>query len=640
MHHRNDIEALRALAVSVVLVFHALPALLPGGFLGVDIFFVVSGYLITLLLITEHARTGQVSWKRFYTRRIKRLGPALAVTIVGVLGWGWFTLLPDDYAAAARTGAAAALGLGNVELGWSLDYFADDIGRNPFGHTWSLGVEEQFYFLWPMLVWWALRRGGWVLRGLAGALTVAGLAWAAHVHAADPAWAYFRPDARVWELAAGAWLAAHHAHAPPKRSWSVLWCVLPLAILCVSFVAWDKGYAHPGWGTVPAILATVALLDIGARLRAFRAPSFVASPVLFLGRISYALYLVHWPVFVFWTLEMGRAFTFWEAVAAMGLSVALAWCLHVCVENPVRTGKAPTVVGPAVLALGLAAVSSVSLLVWAKEGAPQRVGEQVRAAEVYIHPYHTLSRSCHLDTNVLDKAVPCVLASGGVVQGAPTWAVFGDSHATALMSGLMEMPGVEPFLALGVSGCPPALGPETRPGRDCPAFTRFAFAQLEQHPSIKVVAIHMRWAYYGVDTEARLVGSDGSLSGEQVLARIGTVADMLKDKGYTVVWVGPVPEQAQHVPKAVAARLWYSDTNPVVGVDMADFQTRQALVNGWLRDRPEAVVWPEIALCAEGWCSAVGPQGEPLYFDDDHLSVAGATPVAADLWRTVSPLLP
>jgi peptidoglycan/LPS O-acetylase OafA/YrhL len=638
MHHRSDIEALRALAVAVVLVYHAFPTALPGGFLGVDVFFVVSGYLITLLLATEHAKTGHVSWRRFYTRRVRRLGPALAVTIVATLIWGWFTMLPADYAAAARTAAAAALGFANIELGWSLDYFAADAGRNPLGHTWSLGVEEQFYFVWPLLVWWALRRGGRTLRWLGGYLAVVGLFWAIHVHASDPAWAYFRPDARVWELAAGAWLAAHHAYAPPRRSWSWMWCAPAVIVLCASFIGWDTAYAHPGWATVPTILATVFVLHVGATVRAVRVPSACAAPVLFLGRISYALYLVHWPVFVFWTLDLGRAFTRWEGLAAMGVAIGLAWLLHVCVENPIRYGKAPSVFGPLVVVTALAAVSSTAFWVAVKDGFPGRVGADVRAAEVYSHPYHTLSRACHFEATALTKE-PCVLASGGVSVDMPTWAVLGDSHATALISGLMEIPGVEPFLALGVSGCPPTLGPETRPNRDCSAFMRFALTQLEQHPTIRAVAIHTRWTYYGMDSVARLTGPSGPLSNEQVFARVAEVADTLQDRGYKVVLVGPVPEHDVHVPKVLAARLWYGDPHPVLGVGRSLVDARHAAFVQWTRSRSEQVVWPWSSLCTATWCSAVSPEGRPLYFDDDHLTVLGAVPMASELWEVVRPLL-
>lgn len=641
MHHRNDIEALRALAVSVVLVFHALPAMLPGGFLGVDIFFVVSGYLITLLLITEHTRTGQVSWKRFYTRRIKRLGPALAVTIVGVLVWGWFVLLPNDYAAAARTGAAAALGFANVELGWSLDYFADDIGRNPFGHTWSLGVEEQFYFLWPLMVWCALRRDGWVLRVLAGALTMLGFTWAVHAHAADPAWAYFRPDARVWELAAGAWLATRHAHAPPQRSWSVWWCVPPLVVLCASFLAWDKGYAHPGWGTVPTILATVALLDIGARLRGFSAPSFLASPVLFLGRISYALYLVHWPVFVFWTLDLGRAFTMAEALAAMGVAIGLAWLLHVCVENPIRHGKAPSVLGPLMVASGLLALSSAALFVVMKDGFPYRVGPDVRAAEVYSHPYRTLSRGCHFSPRAFDEG-GCVLAAGGESVFPPTWAVLGDSHATSLVSGLLDTPGVDPFLALGFSGCPMTFGPDpdNYAVSGCLDFTRFALAELGKHPSVRVVVVHIRWSYYIWDMDSRSGRFRGDVPMKDVLRDVDRVVEMLKGKGYEVILVGPVPEQARDVPKALAERLWYGGDIKPWGVARSEFEDRQSLFKEWAKTRTEPIVWPEDVLCSPVLCAAISQDKEPLYFDDDHLSVPGASRVASILWQTVKTFLP
>jgi peptidoglycan/LPS O-acetylase OafA/YrhL len=638
MDHRNDIEALRALAVSVVLVFHALPTALPGGFLGVDVFFVVSGYLITLLLATEHAKTGGVSWRRFYTRRVRRLAPALAVTILCTLIWGWFALLPADYAAAARTAAAAALGFGNIELGWSLDYFSDDVGRNPFGHTWSLGVEEQFYFVWPVLVWLALRRGGRTLLWLAGGLAVGGLLWAVYVHSSDPAWSYFRTDARVWELAAGAWLAARHAHTPPKRSWSWVWFAPAVLILCASFVWWDAAYAHPGWATVPTILATVFLLHVGANTRGVRVPSMCAVPVLFIGRISYALYLVHWPVFVFWTLDMGHAFTPAHALLAMGVSIGLAWLLHVCVENPIRRGKAWSGSRTLVVLTGLIALSSFAFFVAVREGFPSRVSDDVRAAEVYSHPYHTLSRACHFEAAALDKA-PCVLGSGGASLEMPTWAVLGDSHATALMSGLMDLPNIDPFLALGVSGCPPTLGPETRPGRDCPSFMRFAFAQLDRYPTVQVVVLHTRWVYYGVDTEARLMGAAGLLSSEEVFTRIGAVADALQEKGYVVVWVGPVPEQEQHVPKALAGRLWYGDTRPVLGVERSVVDVRQDPFTKWIRGRSEAVVWPWASLCTTVWCSAVGSDGEPLYFDDDHLTVRGAQPVASDLWAVVSRMI-
>ena len=360
---RPDIEGLRGLAVLLVVFFHAgllsnAPFQIPGGFIGVDLFFVVSGFLITGLLIRERERTGSISFSKFYARRVRRILPAAAVVlVVTILASGALVTLiarPETM----TDGAAAALSIANVRFAITTDYF-NPTSYSPFLHFWSLGVEEQFYLVWPALLFvvaWRRPR-----LGIGAALvSIIVVSFAANVYMTDsnPSWAFYMLPTRAWQLAGGGLLAlfAGSTIKTPASFARLVSMALPiigwtaLMALLVGAFALNSNIAYPG---VAAVLPTVAAMVLIASGGASRGPGMLLrrSPIRFLGKISYSLYLWHWPMLILGGLALsgatgqvsptGEVQAMLTPVAALGLALAsipvatLSWAF---IEEPFRRG--------------------------------------------------------------------------------------------------------------------------------------------------------------------------------------------------------------------------------------------------------------------------------------------------------------
>ncbi|MBD8063112.1 acyltransferase family protein [Oceanitalea stevensii] len=343
---RPDIEGLRAVAIGLVLVYHAGVRQLPGGFVGVDVFFVISGFLITGLLIRELERDGRVSLRRFYARRAKRLLPAAGLVLVVTSALTFWTLPVVDWRAFGWDVVGAALYVVNwVLAGRSVDYLAEDVGASPVQHFWSLAVEEQFYIVWPLLlvlVGWLVRRSRRLrVRPVmvAGILLIAvpSFFWSVHYSAASPDAAFFVTTTRLWELGIGAFVAigATQWGRLPRAlatvlGWAGLAAVVLSGFLLTSEVTWPGSAALlPTLGTAAVIVAGFVHGNRGpARLLAWR-------PAVWVGALSYSLYLWHWPLIVAATAlwgELGGK----RGLLVMAVAVVPAYLSHRFVENPIR----------------------------------------------------------------------------------------------------------------------------------------------------------------------------------------------------------------------------------------------------------------------------------------------------------------
>ena len=327
---RPDIEGLRGLAIAAVVLFHAGVPGVGGGYIGVDVFFVVSGFLITSLMLREVADTGGLSLARFYARRARRILPAAAVVLVGVVlaGYHWLGFLRgDEIAADARWAALFAANFNFAAQG--VDYLQSQAAPSPLQHFWSLAVEEQFYFVWPavlvLLIWLGLRHATPVVLGLAVTASLA-----CSIVQTGGTWAYFSPATRAWELGAGCLLAlaGGRLHRLPPTVARVM-AGVGLAGIVVAALSFDDGTPFPGYLAALPVLATVLVL-------AGRGEALLAvGPLRWLGRISYPLYLWHLPVLMIGEQAHGPLNGL-ERLALVLVSVALATLTYACVENPIR----------------------------------------------------------------------------------------------------------------------------------------------------------------------------------------------------------------------------------------------------------------------------------------------------------------
>jgi peptidoglycan/LPS O-acetylase OafA/YrhL len=376
---RPDIEGLRGVAVLLVVFYHA--ALLsnastqvPGGFIGVDLFFVISGYLITGLLIRERERTGKTSFSKFYARRVRRILPAAAVCLLVTIPLSYYLVTLIERPDTMLDGASAALSIANVRFALMIDYF-HPVSYSPFLHFWSLGVEEQFYFVWPALLaavaWRRPRLGGGIaLTAVVIVSFLLSLAWTQD----DPTWAFYMLPTRAWQLAAGGLLAigaGSLARLPGALRAAISQLLVVLgwlafaALIVDAFVIDSKTVPYPGMAALVPTVAGVLLIASGAEPHG---PGVLLSamPIRFIGKISYSLYLWHWPMLILGglylngpvqlTLEPGQAY----ALAFFSIPIAtVSWGL---VEEPFRRGYIPLPRPSRTVAVGLASMLVVAFV--------------------------------------------------------------------------------------------------------------------------------------------------------------------------------------------------------------------------------------------------------------------------------------
>jgi peptidoglycan/LPS O-acetylase OafA/YrhL len=340
---RPDLEGLRGIAILLVLLFHTGVPGFGGGFVGVDVFFVLSGFLITGLLLREHERFGRISLGAFYARRARRILPAAAVVLVATMILSWFLLAPLDLPRVAGDAVASALSVGNIRFAaGATDYFGTDLTPSPVIHYWSLGVEEQFYLLWPALLILATRSRR---PRVAAGLLIAGVAIVSYIAAfvltdASPSWAFYSLPTRAWQLALGGLVAVGAAKLsglPDRVAVPLGW--LGLGAILATLVVIVPGTPYPGMAALLPTLGSVAVILAGVR-RLSVASLLAVQPLRFLGRISYSLYLVHWPILVLpaASLAVGEVLPIQVRVALAALSVVVGWASFRFVEQPIHRG--------------------------------------------------------------------------------------------------------------------------------------------------------------------------------------------------------------------------------------------------------------------------------------------------------------
>lgn len=359
--YRADIDGLRALAVLSVVSFHAFPGLLKGGFVGVDIFFVISGFLITSIILNS-LQKGTFSFGEFYVRRIKRIFPALILVMSACLAFGWFALLPREYEQLGKHIAAGAGFVSNFFFWQELatGYFDSASETKPLLHLWSLGIEEQYYIIWPALLYLAWKRHvGFLI--LAGTITAISFTWNIQIVRADAVQAFFSPLPRFWELLAGSFLAYLTLHKISIRDKALLmlgsvlgksdsllklagaWLrhaqsVLGVLLIGLAVLLVNKDKAFPGWWVLLPIAG--AYLIISAGQHAWLNRTVLSNRVLvWIGLISYPLYLWHWPLLSFARIMESKTPSISIRLVAIVLALVFAWLTYRFIEHPIRFGS-------------------------------------------------------------------------------------------------------------------------------------------------------------------------------------------------------------------------------------------------------------------------------------------------------------
>ena len=638
--HLPHVDGLRALAVLAVLAFHAAVPGVGGGYAGVDIFFVISGFVITRLIARQQA-AGEFRLAHFWARRVRRLLPAYAPVLGFTLVAAWLVYMPADLLRVGRAVAAVSVFASNFLFWQESGYFSAQAEVKPLLHTWSLAVEEQFYLLYPLLLPLILRAGkGWTRALLVGA-GVASLAAAAVLLRIDAAAAFYLLPTRAWELLLGA--AIVFAPAPTALTQPVrgALALAGVAAMLAAVLLYDAATPFPGIAALLPCGGAALAICVGQGGEPVTRALFGNAPAQFFGRISYGLYLWHWPLLAVWRYLHFGALDWRAGVPLLALATGIAWASYHVVEQPFREGRARRV--PAwliVLAVSGSGILAGALLVRGG-GFPQRLPAEARA----ILSVQQLDRQPRCMSGRPAFRAPAASCRYGAPAATPDTVVWGDSHAHALVDTLGRRMGEQGRAVrfLGTFACPPVPGVARANVIDtCAAYNAQALAWLERTPAIRHVVLMARHPAYLLgpttawgpsegsnETAIRLLPVAGAADAPLAagyFARLDRTVAALRAAGKQVTLVMPVPEVAFTVPEVLALK---SIRGERLAFDrpLAMYRARAGAIRPALgaiaRAHGAATVDPAAFLCDARAChTAEG--GRPLYYDDDHLSPLGA----------------
>ncbi len=611
--YRPDIDGLRAIAVLIVVGYHFFPEWLAGGYIGVDVFFVISGFLISTILF-ENLATGRFSFGDFYGRRIRRIFPALIVVLVTLLVLGWFFFIPEDYEKLGKHTFAGAAFLSNLVSLSEYSYFDDAAEFKPLLHLWSLGIEEQFYIVWPVVLWL-----GWRLRLsvplLLATLILVSFGLNIFKSDSDRTFAFFALRTRAWELLLGAaigyaaiaWRARKSGTLAPDMSLLSFGGLTAIAFGCLAL---NRNSQFPGWWALLPVVGAALILSAGPASWINR--NILARPsMISIGLFSYPLYLWHWALLSFFIVAMDPHPSVGQRVQILLISFAMAWLTYRFVELPLRrirhTGRLITVLSG--LMIG---VASFGLFLYRSHGLLGQTDQHpltATAASIDCRAAFAAHRFCEI----------------GNAKASETILLYGDSHADHLSAALQQALGDRyRILFAYYPSC--FMGSRGSPNHEAAADCSALMDQIRQLKGQKLKAVirAQRWHGHGVvGQEAIRAAVDDTASGlgldsEKVII-VGSTADIdlrcakwnyyfatTRFKRDCVTPEGPRVANEEFV--AVTQRL----------------PAREGL----------SFVYPYTQLCNKGACKIV-ENGVQYYSDTHHLTREGAGLIMPEILKII-----
>jgi peptidoglycan/LPS O-acetylase OafA/YrhL len=622
-HYRPDIDGLRGIAVLSVLLFHAFPSLLSGGFAGVDVFFVISGFLISQILAEDMARTGsRLSGVigRFYARRIRRLFPALATVLAATLVLGWVVMLPDEFKKLARHAVASIGFYVNFVQSQETGYFNGGAAARPLLHLWSLGVEEQFYLLWPLVLWLVSRFRPAVVPATIF-LMVFSFAWNAHKAAGTVEAAFYLPQNRMWEILMGALAAWWYRRDDSAGGPAVAFVREGAAIaglLCVGYglaVAHSEETVPNAWTLLPTAGTAVLLLAgpssrVSAWVLDFR-------PLVGLGLVSYPLYLWHWPLLVFSQEMLDQPSSAWVRSGVLGVALGLAILTYLWIERPVRKGKASPRKVASLVAV-MAAILGFALFIISKSGFPGRYPPLIQKLTDFHYDNSGAERPGFFIGNDDDETAfryPPDFGKGD----KPVAYLWGDSHAASLYAGLEASFGRRYCIVQRTAANdPPSVPPEGARLSTRDRINRFTFESIRRDRPALVI-LDGNWVGFG-------------------WAQLEPTIAALRNAGVDhIVVVGPVPEWNVSLPQQLCN---YVRRHP--GAPVPVRMSSGALPDSKIIDEQMAAACKRLGVDyvspvtifggADGYLVRFGDRPEDLAsYDYGHLTTAGSRYLAAHI---------
>jgi peptidoglycan/LPS O-acetylase OafA/YrhL len=675
--YRPDIDGLRAVAVLSVVAFHAFPAWMKGGFIGVDVFFVISGFLISTIIF-ENLDRGTFSFAEFYARRIKRIFPALLLVLIASFAFGWFALLADEFKQLGKHIAAGAGFISNLVLWSEAGYFDNSAETKPLLHLWSLGIEEQFYIVWPFVLWFAWKRK---FNLLTLTVIVALISFGLNLKGIkqDQVATFYSPQTRFWELLSGsllAWFAIYKKDAfnsytlkidgwlakviyretieTDGKTLSNVVAFVGSLLLAYGFWRISKQVSFPGkWAVIPVLGAILIIL---AGPKAWINRKILSNKIaVWFGLISFPLYLWHWPLLSFARIVESEVPSRNIRIAAVVLSIALAWLTYKFVERPIRFGGRNKLKVTSLIIL-MAIVGYVGYNAYSRDGLKFRQSVKLIQNQAEDLQFKFERMNGWLCDSLTYKDSRCFYSGSD-----PSVVIVGDSHAPRIYSGLREFySSIGKGLAIfgGGGGCPPLLNVVSKDNsgedtRKCLLRTTESLNKIIETTSIDEVILASRGPLY--TTSNGFGDFDGDRFGHWVLhyanepqglrsnsdvffGALENTLDSLLKAGKKVTYLHDVPELGFDIKSCLAKRpiTLSSKVKEPCAVLKSEFEERnrdfKSRVQKILSVRPAVkVVDLSDALCDERYCYGA-KDGVLFYTDDDHLSHRGSEYVVKRLW--------
>ncbi|RUR06125.1 acyltransferase family protein [Legionella sp. km772] len=652
--YRPDIDGLRAIAVLLVVAFHAFPNWLRGGFIGVDVFFVISGFLISSLIFSS-LENNNFSFFDFYQRRIKRIFPALLLTLTFCCIFGWFALFPEEYKQLGRHIAGGAGFISNFILWKETGYFDNAADTKPLLHLWSLGIEEQFYIFWPLLLWVAWKRK---LNFLTLILVFSAISFLLNLAliGQHPEASFYSPQSRCWELLAGSLLAWLLLYTPPmahpfnpatgSKTTQNLCSILGFLLTMIAAFSFSKQTVFPGgWALLPVL---GALLIILAGPTAWLNRKVLAHPVLiWFGIISFPLYLWHWPLLAFARVMEGDIPSQTIRISVVLLSIILAWLTYKLIEKPIRwSNKANT---PKLLALALlmATIGSVGFYIKKQEGLSARFNNNKDLIALRTTPVNSTANFIPCDRLLPQFKSFKFDGTCSISKNAmPDTLFLGDSHTLHYRHAVGSQMEKNSVLVISQTSCLPFsyngfLKDECKKKYDA------VLAFLESNSSIKTVYVSGYWAYLMTGgfskngTNWRNAKPINSADVKSFLANGKHFFSRVLQSKKDLVFLKDIPDLDFNINYCYVNRPltlpWTHQLKKKCVLNFASYAKRtqqyDQVINQLLAGFPQIKIYnPRPLFCNEKRCR-IKDGKFPYYMNGDHLNYYGASLVIKDLQK-------
>jgi peptidoglycan/LPS O-acetylase OafA/YrhL len=652
--YRPDIDGLRAITISAVVAFHVgLPGV-TGGFVGVDIFFVLSGFLITSMLFQEAMQTGQISLQAFYARRVRRLLPVSSFVLIVSIFLAYFFLSPIGYEQLlfARSAAAATVFTSNIYF-WKTSggYFDGPSDQIPLLHTWSLSVEEQFYLVWPLLLILMIRfanRRSIKLRSLVllvlTMMFVGSLSASIYLSREASTSGFYLMPARVWELAAGAILGVllHEKvilHNPQQRWFAETYALFGLLAIGIACFYFDTTMSFPGWVAVLPVAGTIALILSGfISNKTFVFTLLSAKPMVWLGKLSYGWYLWHWPLLAFFKIENFGEYDVAQNLIISLIALILAYLTFRHIENPIRFSRPGWfATNRGTLKMGVLLILATLIVTSFLLGLRSLVQESITSKQVNFAyaDFSPLRFKCSRDGSKPLQTLKNPDCEIGSKNNPHTIVVWGDSHSDHWMPLIVDYFKNHQIIQYSMPGCPPLKGNEQIMVKNCRPFNDQVIASLGMNKNIKGIILAARWPAYVGSTAIQnkqkkdipIYFDSSATSTQEALDILKVSLDrtltMISRSDLKILVLGPTPEFKYSVPECVVKKS-------------PQFCQSSRIENDIYREKVLSVLQEVVAkypnarfadayeaLCNGQHCPAI-KNDQLLYGDADHLTGSGA----------------